>query len=157
MLCLCAYEAYRARTLATEFQETEHILNALLIAGGVFCIGMPVYALNTANLDIRLFIFSVIIFACCNIILFVMFLPKIRYKENNEPRTIISGVTVSGANAINVGASGVSFSGGERILSNKTRKELLSEIATLRQEVRRLRVSDEEQDGRTEVPDETAT
>ncbi len=127
MLCLCAYEAFQARTLATEFQETEHILKALLIAGGVLFIGLPIYALNRNNANVQLYITSVITFAMCNIVLFVMFVPKILYKGNNEPPANIR-VYVQGATDNSSGTS----SEGERILTSKTRGQLVVEIAELR-------------------------
>ena len=130
MLCLCAYEAFQARTLATEFQETEHILKALLIAGGVLFIGVPIYALNRNNADVQLYITSVIIFAMCNIVLFVMFVPKILYKANNEPpkniRVHLQEATEATDNTSRPSAEG------ERILTSKTRGQLVEEIAELR-------------------------
>ena len=133
MLCLCLYSAYQARNLATEFQETEHILKALIIGGGVLFIGLPVSVLNRSDQDVRLYIQSVMIFAICNIVLYVMFAPKILYKEEKEPRNDVN-VYVAGVNAA---VSNESLDG-EKIVTSKTRGELVQEITELR---RRLAAS----------------
>jgi hypothetical protein len=93
------------------------------------------------------------VFASCISILFMMFVPKFRYKEKKEQSTW-SGVTTAGApttagtgaaapmgasitnsNNSSVGATG-SFNFGEKILTTKTNKELLTEIDTLRRRLR---------------------
>mmetsp|Transcript_10619 Transcript_10619/g.11364 ORF Transcript_10619/g.11364 Transcript_10619/m.11364 type:complete len:151 (+) Transcript_10619:3-455(+) len=143
MFCLCAYQAWQARTLSTEFQETQHILSALLILGVVVCIGLPVSLLNRANPDIAVFITSVMIFAICISVLFVMFVPKIRYKENKEPRIVVNGVTTTPTTGIiNIATSSVdatheSVNYGEKILTDKTHRELLIEISSLKRRLRR--------------------
>jgi len=154
MLCLCAYQAWHARTLSTEFQETQYILSALLVLGGVFTIGFPVVRLNDGNPNIRTFITAVILFASCISILFIMFVPKIRYKETKEPRIMISGVTTTtpiagignnSATDSNVSPSG-SINYGEKILTNKTHKQLLTEISTLRRRLGEQQKDVESQD-----------
>lgn len=90
-------------------------------------IGLPIYALNRNNANVQLYITSVITFAMCNIVLFVMFVPKILYKGNNEPPANIR-VYVQGATDNSSGTS----SEGERILTSKTRGQLVVEIAELR-------------------------
>ena len=151
MLVLCAYQAWQARNLSTEFQETQHILHILLILGGVFCIGLPVLHLNKTSPDITLFISSVMVFASCISILFMMFVPKFRYKEKKEQSTW-SGVTTAGAptvagtaaltgsaitsNSNNSEDATRSFNFGEKILTTKTNKELLTENDTLRRRLR---------------------
>lgn len=132
MLCLCAYQAWQARTLSTEFQETQHILSAILILGGVLCIGLPVSALSKGNKNVQIFINGAITFAGCINALFVIFLPKIRYKE--KPRIMVSGITatpISGMSTSSNGGTHGSVNYGEKILTDKTHKELLTEIATL--------------------------
>jgi heme A synthase len=151
MLVLCAYQAWQARTLSTEFQETQHILHVLLILGGVFGIGLPVLGLNTTNPDITVFISSVMIFASCISILFMMFVPKFRYKEKKEQPTwscvatagatteagaaALTGSAITISNNSSEGTTG-SFNFGEKILTTKTNKELLTEIDTLRRRLR---------------------
>jgi hypothetical protein len=168
MLVLCAYQAWQARTLSTEFQETQHILHVLLILGGVFGIGLPVLGLNKTNPDITVFISSVMVFASCISILFMMFVPKFRYKEQKEQSTW-NGVTTPDAptaaaaaaptgSAITIGNNNSvegttgSFNFGEKILTTKTNKELLTEIGTLRRRLREQEASvfiEEQQNERT--------
>eukprot|EP00751_Fragilariopsis_kerguelensis_P017584 CAMPEP_0170835026 /NCGR_PEP_ID=MMETSP0734-20130129/1307_1 /TAXON_ID=186038 /ORGANISM="Fragilariopsis kerguelensis, Strain L26-C5" /LENGTH=190 /DNA_ID=CAMNT_0011201705 /DNA_START=645 /DNA_END=1217 /DNA_ORIENTATION=+ len=139
MLCLCVYQAWQARTLSTEFQETKYILNALLILGGVLCIGLPVSILSNENPNIEIFINGAIVFAACIIALFVIFLPKIRFKE--KPRIMVSGITLSAVNTNPDGGTHGSVNYGEKILTDKTQAELLTEIATLK---RRLRLHEQQ-------------
>jgi len=143
MLCLCVYQAWHARALATEFQETKHILSALLILGGIVGIGVPVVILNRANPDINNFIQGVMTFASCISVLVVIFVPKIRYKENKEPRIVVNGVTatpttgiINSATSYNGGIHG-SVNYGEKILTDKTHRELLTEISSLKRRLQR--------------------
>lgn len=148
MLIATAYEGYQARTLATEFQETEQILKAVLTMIIVLLVGLPVYAMNEVDPKNRVFIYSVMVFALCIAILFAMFLPKIRYKEKmkrKENNIIVYGVGGL-QHATTSGADG-SFSQGEKILTGKSRKELLAEIATLRRQLERYELLDVEDGG----------
>ena len=162
MLVLCAYQAWQARNLSTEFQETQHILHILLILGGVFCIGLPVLHLNKTSPDITLFISSVMVFASCISILFMMFVPKFRYKEKKEQSTWTGVTTAAGAPTV-AGTAALSnnnnsedatrsFNFGEKILTTKTNKELLTEIDTLRRRLREQEAGvfiEEQQNGGT--------
>ena len=97
-------------------------------------------ALNQNNPDIRLFIFSVMISATCTINLCLMFLPKILYKENKEPRTDVHLYKQETPN----GRSIPSYGEGEKILTSKTRGQLVMEITELR---KRLAASTREECG----------
>jgi hypothetical protein len=46
MLCLAFYEAWKARNLSTEFQESDYIFRALATIFVSFFIGVPVMALS---------------------------------------------------------------------------------------------------------------
>lgn len=146
MLIATAYEGYQARTLATEFQETEQILKAVLTMIIVLLVGLPVYAMNEVDPKNRVFIYSVMVFALCIAILFAMFLPKIRYKEKMKKNNIIVYGVGGFQQATTSGADG-SFSRGEKILTGKSRKELLAEIATLRRQLEHYESLDVEDGG----------
>jgi hypothetical protein len=67
MLCLAFYEAWKARNLSTEFQESDYIFRALATILVSFLIGVPVLALSK-DPNTHLFIGSALTFIAVSII-----------------------------------------------------------------------------------------
>ena len=157
ILMMAVIQAWMARNISTEFQETEHIYRAL---GGivlVLFIGIPVLILVGGETDTSVFVISAVTFIFCLSILLNLFVPKMMYEKERKKKdtTHITGLTQPSVPTLNgtafpsmtSEASDGSDAVGDRILSTKTRRELIEENNKLKQEVRRL----QENEGRPDV------
>mmetsp|Transcript_9149 Transcript_9149/g.23182 ORF Transcript_9149/g.23182 Transcript_9149/m.23182 type:complete len:256 (+) Transcript_9149:2078-2845(+) len=163
ILMMAIFQAWRARNISTEFQETEHIYRAL---GGIILvlfIGIPVLILVRGETDTSVFVVSAITFIFCLSILLNLFVPKMVYEKERKKKdnTHITGLAPPSVYTANGTAfpsmtSETSDDGdavGDRILSMKTRRELIEENNKLKQEIRRL----QKREGRPNVTaEETA-
>ena len=70
-----------ARHLATEFQESKYVLEAVKATVLVCFIGLPVLIMAEQNPDIYVFVLNAIAFAVAIIVLLLLFLPKIMYER----------------------------------------------------------------------------
>jgi len=98
---LCAlfytvYEAYRARELSTEFQETGYITKALVCMMLVCFVGLPISIISKEN-DTRMYLSVGIIFVVCMSLLGFIFVPKIWfcYKKQSNTETTTGRVHIS--------------------------------------------------------------
>mmetsp|Transcript_57053 Transcript_57053/g.139012 ORF Transcript_57053/g.139012 Transcript_57053/m.139012 type:complete len:959 (-) Transcript_57053:110-2986(-) len=96
---LALYEAWKSRSLTTEFAESQYIGRAVagtLIVGGI---GLPVLIIARDNSDASLFVSSGIIFVMCMLILGCIFIPKILYDRETKQKASNKGtVKISGLN-----------------------------------------------------------
>lgn len=81
MLGVALFQAWRARHLATEFQESKYVLEAVKATVLVCFIGLPVLIMAEQNPDIHVFVLNAIAFAVAIIVLLLLFLPKIMYER----------------------------------------------------------------------------
>lgn len=148
VLVVTLIEAWLARNLSTEFQESEYISRLVLVIVVLVCVGGPVIILSRGLPDACIFIGSAVIFLIAMDVLAMMFLPKIRYKEK-KPVLTISGLKLSVAepNAASFPTTTTSLDGdasdddtddihGDRIIATKDRRELAEEVALLRKLIR---------------------
>jgi hypothetical protein len=160
------FQSWRSRHLSTEFQESQYILRALIGILLVAFIGVPVLIIARDNPNSRLFVTSGIIFAICSLILLLIFVPKIQYEKSGKSErpglsTHISGLDLGPSVGTSIGvlnsavgripesvnlsrpslvsATDDESESGERILSIKTQRELVSEVAALKRYIRLLK------------------
>lgn len=151
-------EAWLARNLSTEFQESESIFRAILLIVLVIMIGAPVIFLARQTPDASVFIGSSIIFVISMGILLLLFIPKMRFEQQSMSgltscqsgtHVHISGLSSgTGINATtsipfevhagngNNSDDDTSSCDGERILTTKTHRELAEEVALLKGKLR---------------------
>ncbi|KAL3910972.1 MAG: hypothetical protein SGILL_007471 [Bacillariaceae sp.] len=147
VLFVALFEAWQARNLSTEFQETQYIFKALSAVMLVAFVGVPVLFLVQDNQDASSFIGSAIISVTCVSMLLFMFVPKYLFERSSSsgkatvkitglqtPVSIIAEKPFQ-SDATTEDASGRNSQAGERILSDKTRLELLAEMARLKKEL----------------------
>jgi 7 transmembrane sweet-taste receptor of 3 GCPR len=141
-------EAWFARNLSTEFQESNYIFRSILLIVLVLFIGVPVIFLSRDNPDASVFIGCAMIFVICMGILLMIFLPKMRYRKEGRSGTdvkitgldIVSGTGSATNSTVPVIAFPNSHASdddtasyeGERILTTKTQRQLAEEVALLK-------------------------
>jgi hypothetical protein len=148
VILLTLIEAWLARNLSTEFQESEYIFRVATMIVVLVCIGLPVIIMARGTPDACIFIASAVVFLICMDVLWMLFVPKMRYKEKTTKLTI-SGLTLSSVQheVLSFPASATSGNGdvsdddttshdGERILATKDRHELAEEVALLKKLLR---------------------
>lgn len=122
MLCLAVFQAWRARALATEYQESEHIFRALWVILLVIFIGLPVLIIARVstvvvssfalirgrshcpfpstlfqdNPDASIFLTSAIIFVSSCAILLLIFVPKMTYLRRSQREDKPDRIKISG-------------------------------------------------------------
>uniref|UniRef100_A0A7S0AKY8 G-protein coupled receptors family 3 profile domain-containing protein n=1 Tax=Minutocellus polymorphus TaxID=265543 RepID=A0A7S0AKY8_9STRA len=84
LLALALYQVYNARSLSTEFAESEYIFKALFIAVLVCFVGIPVMIIVEGEPRAYFFLLSSIIFVLCSALLLFMFVPKILFHFNPD-------------------------------------------------------------------------
>jgi hypothetical protein len=97
LLALALYQVYHARSLSTEFAESEYIFKALFIAVLVCFVGIPVMVIVEGEPKAYFFLLSSIIFVLCSALLLFMFVPKIIFhfspdkgKQKDSVRLFVS-------------------------------------------------------------------
>ena len=157
VLLIAVVEAWLARNIATEFQESEHIYRALGGITLVLFVGIPVLILASENENANVFIVAAVTFIFCISILLNLFVPKMLYEKGRREKgkTHISGLQSSDTNSstnvkhgakipsMTSEASDDTDTAGDKILSTKTRRQLIEENEKLKQEILRL----QEQEG----------
>ena len=145
------YQAYLARRIALEFAETTYILNSILCILLVCFVGIPVIIIASDDPRARFFLVSCIIFVICTSLLLFIFVPKEKFRRNNEkgatikqtlrgswvsrlskkPNEVTESATSS--NMISSTSSTDSAIEGLRVLSNpKAIADLEEEVAALK-------------------------
>ena len=76
VLIFSVYEAYTARSISTEFSESEYIFKILVLILLVFFIGIPVLVIARDTPAAYVFVFAGIIFTVCCSVLLLIFVPK---------------------------------------------------------------------------------
>jgi hypothetical protein len=187
ILLFALVEAWLARNLSTEFQETQSIYNALTATLLVTFIGIPgtsscltvdlvelwapsstltqscitVLFLVRDNPDATAFVTSGLIFIFCISILLNLFVPKMMYerKRKTTQNVHISGVPNASPSASTTRLDDTTFpltseasdsekgAVGDRILSTKTRQQLIEENDKLKKEIFRLREKERHSNG----------
>jgi hypothetical protein len=162
-------EAWLARKLSTEFQESQYIFQAILLIVLVISLAVPVIFLTQETPDASILLGSATIFVICMGILLLIFLPKMTFKQWK------TSVVTSYTNGSNVHVSGLEAGrgsreeihsmvsstdlypmddgascDGERILAVKDRRELAEEVALLK---KLLRAKDRREQARHATPD----
>ena len=103
-LLIANWQAYQARHVNVEFQESKYIALATASMLQAFVIGFPVVALLREDPQAIYIVFSLLIFITCAAILLLLFVPKIVYlrtydseqeskKRSNE--SVVSGVSAA--------------------------------------------------------------
>jgi len=151
-------QAVKARNLSMEFAESAQIFRALMAVTMVMFVGGPVLLLSRDNANTLLFVASAIIFVACSSVLLLLFVPKIQFwlnatKHKGNRRLHISGIEMSRpSTASNAYESTVEddeehtteeFTG-IKILTTKTREELLKENEALKRLLRKKLAAKEE-------------
>lgn len=152
VLIFSVYEAYSARSISTEFSESEYIFKILVLILLVFFIGIPVLVIARDNPAAYAFVFAGIIFTVCCSVLLLIFVPKYlalkeaakkskekqeRKQERKEERKQ-AGLTseVSSTSRLSSAeseAEGVKFC----VADGKAQRELEDENKRLRREVQK--------------------
>ena len=161
VLLAAVIEAYKSRSLSTEFAESKHIFQALNGILLVVFVGVPVLIISDDNPNASAFVSSAIVFVASTETLLLIFVPKIKYEnERASKQSISERIHITGLDSLgNVVGSRFEASSteqvpeggdnsidgreenevGERILSTKTRQELITENARLRRIILRMR------------------
>jgi hypothetical protein len=150
------FQAWLARSLSTEFQESKYIFRAITLIVLVIFIAVPVIFLARETRDACIFLGCAMIFVICMGILWLLFLPKMTFKQRKM--SVItsykggSHVHISGLETGHYRREDVpsvlnstdlypsddcTVSGdGERILATKDRRALAEEVALLKKLLR---------------------
>lgn len=140
ILILATFQAWQARHLSSEFQETEHLFRVLSTMLVILFIGLPVTLLPMGNQDVELFMLSSAIFITALSIQILLFFPKFRYIHTHEFNRG-NNVQITGFSATSSEEeSNKSSLKGEAIWSEKSRRQLVKELNAVR---RRLREGNE--------------
>jgi len=88
-LCFALLQAYKARKLSTELQESSYIFIAMALIILVSFIGIPVIIIARENVSANYFVVVGLIFVICVSILLLIYVPKILAleKTNRNART----------------------------------------------------------------------
>ena len=144
-------QAVKARNLSMEFAESAQIFRALVAIIMVMFVGGPVLLLSRDNANTLLFVASAIIFVACASILLLLFVPKIQFwlnakKQKGNRRLYISGIEMSRPSTASAAYDSTvedddehtteEFTG-MKILTTKTREELLKENEALKRLLRK--------------------
>lgn len=88
-LLFSVFEAYRARHISTDFQESSYIFIAMALIFVVALLGIPVIVISRDNVAVSYFVTASLIFIICSTILLLIFAPKVNaLRENNRRSTI---------------------------------------------------------------------
>ena len=159
LLFFTSYEAYKARSLSTEFAESRYIFRVLVSILLVCFVGGPVLLLANENPNAYIFVGSAIIFVTSSSTLLWIFVPKILYARDPKSKRRKKATRVNFSLSISHDSEGRGGSterhwsstyggsvdtgdggwGGERIITAATQKELAIENEWLRSEGARLR------------------
>jgi hypothetical protein len=150
------FQAWLARSLSTEFQESKYIFRAITLIVLVIFIAVPVIFLARETRDACIFLGCAIIFVICMGILSLIFLPKMTFKQRrmsvvtsykSGSHVHVSGLesgrysredipsVLSSTDLYPADDSAVSGDG-ERILATKDRRALAEEVALLKKLLR---------------------
>lgn len=171
-LLLSIWQAWQARDLSTEFAESRHLFQAMLLIAVATFVTVPAVMATRNNPNVVLFLGSGLTLIICMSLLLLIFLPKMAFSRDEKRKSqkvLISGLShanptpsaPSTAGVIGTDASyGTSveddednhLSGecGERIVTTKTARELATEVRVLRAKLRRIEHQYEKDRGKWE-------
>ena len=86
-LAYSAYQAYRARSISTEFAESDSIFKAITLILLVCFMGIPILIIASQNADAYFFVFTAIIVTTCCAVLLLIFIPKIKNRNAKRMRS----------------------------------------------------------------------
>lgn len=96
-LLYAVIEAYKARKISTELQESSYIFIAMAIILLVSFMGVPVLIISQANSAAYYFVVVSIVFVVCSSILLLIFIPKVQAMR--KPNTGARRYTISTSRA----------------------------------------------------------
>ena len=161
-LVFSVWQAWRARNLSTEFQESKSIFMALILISVTCFISIPVLMIAHTSTDVVLFLRSALVLVICESLMLLIFIPKILYAREEKRRSKKVQITgleppegVGEVDQNNVDAMVAPSCSddtndeydddndnggeqGERILTRKTAKNLAAEVRFLKAKIRRL-------------------
>lgn len=108
-LVLANLQAYKARNIKTDFNESGHVGIAMLSILQIFLVGTPLVFLVNDNPPAKFFVLTAIVCVICLSVLFVIFIPKImssRKKVEEEPAERFSSHFLHNRNATLSGGNG---------------------------------------------------
>lgn len=140
-LCLAAYQAYRARSIATEFAESDYIAKAIMCMILVSAVGVPTMILVSDDATANFFAMTSIIFVLCAAVLLFIFVPKIRASSEGEfnfkravEQSMACRTSTFDSDSESTGVSGI------KIVSNPAMLEKYrSENSTLKKQIAELK------------------
>jgi len=96
-LLYSVFQAYKARNISTELQESTYIFAAMMLILLVSFLGIPVIAMNSTDVAAFFFVSSSIIFAVCCSILLLIFLPKCIALREKKKMTLMNDAQPCGS------------------------------------------------------------
>lgn len=130
-LIFAVFQAYKARNVAVELQESNYIFMAMIFILLVSFIAIPVIIIASDNVTAFYFVTTVLIFVVCASILLLIFIPKVMALRRKERS---ANVSASGGSSI-AGSSASTAEEGIGILSTP---QGLAELETENRELKRL-------------------
>jgi len=143
VLIFSVYEAYSARSISTEFSESEYIFRILVLILLVFFIGIPVLVIARETPAAYVFVFAGIIFAVCCSVLLLIFVPKYRAlkkavkksKERQEHKQ--NGLTSKMSSASRLSSAESEAEGVKIVADGRAKRELQDENRRLRKQLQK--------------------
>lgn len=111
-LLLANLQAYKARNIKTDFNESGHVGIAMLSILQIFLVGTPLVFLVTDNPPAQFFVLAAMVSVVCLSVLLLIFVPKIM-KARKEPEGERSSVLLS--NHFRRSGHNATFSGGSNL------------------------------------------
>lgn len=145
-LIFAVVQAYRARIISTELQESTYIFVAMALILLVSFIGVPVLFIARDNTSAYYFVMAGLIFVVCSSILLLIFVPKVHalHWSSSQGATQRNSSRISGLSARD--SSGSLTTGSDRFgLQLTSPKQIQSEMATENEKLKLLLSSKEEE------------
>ena len=144
VLVFSVYEAYSARSISTEFAESDYIFRILVLILLVFFIGIPVLVIARETPAAYVFVFAGIIFTVCCSVLLLIFVPKYRAlkkakkksKEKQDRRQEDSTSKISSVSRLSSAESEVE--GIKIVADGRAQRELEEENRRLRKQMQKF-------------------
>jgi hypothetical protein len=99
-LVLANWQAYKARNINMEFNESKFVTLAMASMLQVLLIALPLTFLVTENPTARLFVLSGIIFVISMSLLILIFVPKMTFRATKDKTAFRQSVLTNGSNGI---------------------------------------------------------
>ena len=144
VLIFSVYEAYSARSISTEFAESDYIFRILVLILLVFFIGIPVLVIARETPAAYVFVFAGIIFTICCSVLLLIFVPKYRAlkkakKKSREKQDRKQEESTSKISSVSRLSSAESEAEGIKIVADgRAQRELEEENRRLRKQMQKF-------------------